>query len=1278
MRRFYSYLMVMVAFLLCGSKVMAQSITIDGITYTISNGEASATAADKSIVTTEVLSTVEIDGKEFPVRHIAEDAFSKCGGLTSVTLPEGITTIGNSAFLGCALLTPVSFPEGLTTIGNSAFSGCSSLTSVSLPEGVTSIGELAFAGCSSLSSVTLPESLITIGRLAFSGCSSLTSVVLPEGITTIEYGLFSGCPSLTSIVIPESVTSVGDYAFHNCASLTSVTLPEGVTVVGKQSFAGCSSLTQIALYCSMPSASVSDIFGDSDFAPDCTLYVLSKHAGNYNDWISGLAKVDTLTASVTYMVGDEVYFTQEFACGAPLILVDEPTKEGHTFSGWRDVPAIMPFEDITITGTFIPIIYKVTYMVKGEVFQIDSVAYGAVITPPDPVEGVFTGWIGIPATMPARDITIVGDGYRLTYTVDGVIYSDSIYSYGSVITPLAAPVKEGYTFSGWSEIPATMPAEDVAVSGSFSVNSYEVTYIVDGKVYHTDTIAYNTSLTAIAAPVKEGHTFSGWSEMPATMPAKDLIVIGSFKVITYKITYTVDGKEYHTDSIAHGTSLTAIAPPVKEGHTFSGWSEMPATMPAEDVAVSGSFSVNSYEVTYIVDGKVYHTDTIAYTTSLTAIAAPVKEGHTFSGWSEMPTTMPAKDLIVIGSFKVLTYKITYTVDGKEYHTDSIAHGTSLTAIAAPVKEGHTFSGWSEMPATMPAEDVAVSGSFSVNSYKLTYMVDGKVYHTDTIAYGTELTAIAEPVTEGSLFSGWSDIPATMPANDVIVTGSFSVMTYRITYIVDGEVYHTDNVVYGATIPPMAEPAKEGHTFSGWSEIPESMPAEDITVTGSFTVNVYLFTYEVDGEVYHTDSIAYGEPIVPIEQPVKEGYKLSGWVNIPETMPAHDVTISGIFILADRHTDEQGLVYELNASYDAFEVSGYTDDLVPDVVIPTEIYGLPVNAIQPRALAFTINLQSLVIPSTIQSVGKNSLGGNETLLTIEWNTTAPVDAACFSRPSNYGNMLVYVPDATTEVTFQGNVVVDGVIDQLSLVDELPFRNIHAFTARHITYTRNFDKKNTIGVSSGWEGLVIPFDVQKVESKEKGELKPFGEADFVTSLPYWLGELQPDGTFAITKGITANKPFIMQLPNSDEYEDRYNVEGDVTFSAENVTVHTTLDIEKPNGEGYTLLGSYEGTPAGSHVYALNEEEYTADNDTYLLGGIFVNNSRDIRPFEAYVYNINATSATYLRISEHVGTSIKLSTVNGQQSTEIYDLMGRKVLNIENMKSGVYIVNGNKMIK
>ena len=561
-------------------------------------------------------------------------------------------------------------------------------------------------------------------------------------------------------------------------------------------------------------------------------------------------------------------------------------------------------------------------------------------------------------------------------------------------------------------------------------------------------------------------------------------------------------------------------------------------------------------------------------------------------------------------------------------------------------------------------------------YVVTYMIDGEVYHRDSVPPGKDIEVIEHPVREGYTFSGWSEAPKNMPLHDVTITGSFAVNSYAITYVVDGEEYYADSIAYGTELIAIEDPVKEGHTFSGWSEIPKSMPAKDVEVVGSFTINDYQLTYTLDGEVYYTETITYGTELTAIASPTKEGYTFSGWSEVPETMPAGDVTVVGLFILNTMQTDEQGLIYELNATKDAFEVSGYTDDLVSDVVIASELYGLPVNAIKVRALALADNMKSLVIPASIKSIGKNSLGANESLLTIDWNTTASVDAKYFSRPSIYGNMLVYVADATTQVTFQGNVVIDGVIDQLTLTDEYPFRNTRNFTARKIALVKNLNKKTKIGVSGGWEAMVLPFDVQSVVSKNRGELKPFGEADFTTSLPYWLGELQADGTFAATNSITANKPFIMQLPNSDEYEDRYNVEGEVTFSATNVTVYPTIDMEQEAGNGYVMFGSYEGTTADSHVYALNDEEYTADGDTYMPGGVFVANSRDIRPFEAYVYTTNAGRAPYLRIGKET-TGVVLSTVNGQQTTEIYDLTGRKVLNTENLKGGVYIVNGKKVV-
>ena len=627
-------------------------------------------------------------------------------------------------------------------------------------------------------------------------------------------------------------------------------------------------------------------------------------------------------------------------------------------------------------------------------------------------------------------------------------------------------------------------------------------------------------------------------------------------------------------------------------------------------------------------------------------------------------------------FTLHSYTMTYVVDGEVYSTDYVVYGATPTAIDAPTKEGHTFSGWVGLPETMPAKDVTVTGSFTVNSYKVTYMVDGEVYHTDSIAYGTIPVAIDVPTKEGYTFCGWREFPEAMPANDVVIIGSFTINTYKVTYMVDETEFHVDFVKYTDEIILADAPVKEGYTFSGWSEVPDSMPAHDVVISGSFDINTYRVTYTVDGEEYAIDSVVYTSTITPVEEPIKEGYTFSGWSEAPETMPASDVTITGKFILNATQTDEQGLIYELNATKDAFEVSGYTDDLVSDVVIASELYGLPVNAIKVRALALADNMKSLVIPASIKSIGKNSFGANESLLIIDWNTAASVDAKYFSRPSVYGNMLVYVADATTQVTFQGNVVIDGVIDQLILTDEYPFRNTRNFTARKIALVKNLNKKTKIGVSGGWEAMVLPFDVQSVVSKNRGELKPFGEADFTYSLPYWLGELQADGTFAATNSITANKPFIMQLPNSDEYEDRYNVEGEVTFSATDVTVLPTTDMEQEAGNGYVMLGSYEGTTADSHVYALNDEEYTADGDTYMPGGIFVANSRDIRPFEAYVYTTNAGRAPYLRVGKET-TGVVLSTVNGQQTTEIYDLTGRKVLNVENLKGGIYIVNGRKVV-
>ena len=169
--------------------------------------------------------------------------------LKEVTITGG-TTISYGAFDNCSSLTSITIPNSVTSIGSYAFDNCSSLTSITIPNNVTSIGSYAFYNCRSLTSITIPNNVTSIGSSAFYNCRSLTSITIPNSVTSIGNGAFSGCISLTSITIPDSVTSIGSSAFDDCISLTSITIPDSVTSIGAYAFLACRSLT---IYCEVSS-----------------------------------------------------------------------------------------------------------------------------------------------------------------------------------------------------------------------------------------------------------------------------------------------------------------------------------------------------------------------------------------------------------------------------------------------------------------------------------------------------------------------------------------------------------------------------------------------------------------------------------------------------------------------------------------------------------------------------------------------------------------------------------------------------------------------------------------------------------------------------------------------------------------------------------------------------------------------------------------------------------------------------------------------------------------
>lgn len=189
----------------------------------------------------------------------------------------------------------------------------------------------------------------------------------------------------------------------------------------------------------------------------------------------------------------------------------------------------------------------------------------------------------------------------------------------------------------------------------------------------------------------------------------------------------------------------------------------------------------------------------------------------------------------------------------------------------------------------------VASSHVSKDYLLIYMLDGVEFARQTHTAGSAITPLAAPEKEGHTFNGWQNLPEVMPENDVVVTGTFSVNSYQLVYLLEGEEYHKEVVQYGAEITPLAAPEKEGHTFNGWDDLPETMPASDVTVTGTFSVNSYIVKFYLDGELYDTRKVQYGAAIPLPEVTPAEGYAFSGWQDVPDVMPAHDIDIYGTTI-----------------------------------------------------------------------------------------------------------------------------------------------------------------------------------------------------------------------------------------------------------------------------------------------------------------------------------------------------------------------------------------------
>ena len=312
-------------------------------------------------------------------------AFYNCSKLTSVAIPESVTSIGEYAFYNCNSLTSVSIPESVTNIGEYTFYNCRGLTSVTIPNSVTSIGNSAFLSCSKLTEInvesansaytsengvlfnkdkttivcypigktettyTIPESVTNIGEYTFYNCSNLTSITIPNSVTSIGDNAFSGCSGLTSVTIPNSVTSIGDSAFEGCSGLTSVTIPNSVTSIGDRTFYGCSGLTSVTIPNSVTSIGYS-AFCDCRGLTSVTIPNSVTSIGNYAFGnCSGLTSV-SIGNSVTSIGNSAFYYCSSLT--TVTIPHSVKTIESHAFGGCRGLTSVTIPESVTSIDYF--------------------------------------------------------------------------------------------------------------------------------------------------------------------------------------------------------------------------------------------------------------------------------------------------------------------------------------------------------------------------------------------------------------------------------------------------------------------------------------------------------------------------------------------------------------------------------------------------------------------------------------------------------------------------------------------------------------------------------------------------------------------------------------------------------------------------------------------------------------------------------------------------------------------------------------------------------------
>ena len=1005
----------------------------------------------------------------YNVTYIQSKAFKGCDELTSITIPNSVTSIGYQAFMGCDKLTSITIPNSVTGIEYEAFKDCEELASVTFSPGsqLVDLWYRVFQNCSNLTTIEIPDGVINIYDEAFSGCTSLKSVTIPENVTNIGWGAFNGCESLESILIPKNVTEIRGNTFYKCSSLTSIKIPEKVTKIEGSAFSGCENLASVEFSGSSKLKTIEgSVFQNCTSLSAITIPEgVTEIGGSAFSGCTSLSSIE-IPSTLKKLGGDESWDGSVFYGCSSLTSITIPSNvkaiKNNTFENCTSLSSITILGSVTEIGE--------------SAFRNTALSS---ITIPSSVKT-----IGNSAFSDSKSLTtVVIDNISESKLkiIEGNTFSDCT-SLSSITLPSSLTEIGENAFRNTALSSITIPSSVKTIGNSAFSDCKSLTTVVIDNISESvlNTIEgsafFNcTSLTSITIP--NSVTEIGSSAFQGCYKLTDVILSDQLTTIESYVFYACSG----LTSITIPNSVTKIGVEAFaacnkladvqlsnqlttiEQRAFNGSGLTSITLPKSVTTIEDWAFDNCYGITKVIseilepkevntfNGFDYNNRPILF----------VPEGlistyKNLGGWNQFGSYLELADTIYQAKFtdeQGVCYTLRKAEDNSVYYavatcTEEVKKEIVILADinGCPVTtvESWAFSGRSITSITIPNSITNIQNDAFRGISGLQVVTSEILNPVEVNAFnwweGNTAIALVVPKDKRPDYKnvgGWNDAAFIFEKGETIYPVSQideQGVRYELRLAEDNSIYYavatcTDDVKKDIVIPTDLDGCPvttvDSWAFSGRSITSITIPNSITNIKESafkgisglqVVTSEILVPFEVDAFDWWNGEIAL---VVPKDK--RPDYKsVNGWKDCLFIFEVGEEVVISKTGVAD---EEQGVYYSLrqtedNKSY--YAVTSNNDQKRTELVIRTDIDGVPVKSIEDWVFSNCEGLTSLTIPNSIENIGNYAF----------YNCTGLTSLEIPNNVTTIGENAFYSCKNITSITFyngvenMGNGAFDG--------------------------------------------------------------------------------------------------------------------------------------------------------------------------------------------------------------------------------------------------------------